>query len=59
VQLTTTFILLSIILLVVSLVEFQERFYAIKGIFITITAICEIAWMGYVGFVLIRKRGES
>lgn len=45
-------LLLSAILLVVLVVEFQEKFYVIKGIFLAIIAICEIGWIAYAWTIL-------
>lgn len=41
------FLLIFAILLVVLLVEFQEKFYAIKVLFLTIITACEIGWIAY------------
>lgn len=46
------FLLILAILLVILLVEFQKKFYVIKGLFLSVIAICEIGWMAYVLAVL-------
>lgn len=46
------FLLILAILLVILLVEFQEKFYVIKGLFLSVIAICEIGWIAYVLAVL-------
>lgn len=46
------FLLISAILLVVLFVEFQEKFYVLKGLFLTIITICEIGWATYTLLVL-------
>ena len=41
------FLLILAILWVVLLVEFQEKFYVVKVLFLEIITICEIGWMAY------------
>lgn len=41
------FLLISAIILVVLLVEFREKFYVIKGMFLVLSVGCGIGWMIY------------
>lgn len=41
------FLLISAITLVVLLVEFREKFYVIKGMFLVLSVGCGIGWMIY------------
>ena len=43
----TVFLLISAIKLVVLLVEFREKFYVIKGMFLVLSVGCGIGWMIY------------